>query len=131
MKLVHHHLIYQANVGRNDLGKASEHLLREFMYNLVTEIDMQVLIDPVFKFSKNDAWTGLIGIITSHMSFHYWTKEQYLQLDIYSCKAFDVQNAIVYLNKFWITSNEKILFLDRKHGEDFRVQNIKALKSID
>lgn len=123
-KLVHHHFIYQAAVNRVDLGSDAEVLLRKFLYDIVTEIDMEVLIDPVLKFSKNDAWTGLIGIVTSHISFHYWTKEKYLQLDIYSCKNFDVQKTKVFLDTFWESSEQKIIFLNRESGKDFLVEKI-------
>jgi S-adenosylmethionine decarboxylase len=123
-QLVHHHLIYQATVGRTDLGAEAENVLRQFLLDLVKEIDMQVLIDPVFKFSHNDAWTGLIGIVTSHISFHYWTVEQYVQLDIYSCKEFDVQKAKAFLDDFWKASEQKILFINREPGKDFVVDKI-------
>lgn len=121
MKLVHHHLIYQAKVGRTDLGEGSGEKLRIFLHELVEEIDMQVLIDPVTKFSKNLAWTGLIGIITSHMSFHYWTLEKYVQLDIYSCKEFNVEKAKKFLDKFWEASDQKILFINRNPDEEFSI----------
>jgi S-adenosylmethionine/arginine decarboxylase-like enzyme len=124
MKLVHHHLIYQARVGRTDLGKNAAEKLEQFLLDLVKEIDMQVLIEPSTKFSKNLAWTGLIGIITSHMSFHYWTVEQYVQLDIYSCKEFDVDQAKSFLDKFWKAADQKILFVTRNPDEDFSINNI-------
>ncbi len=123
MKLVHHHYIYQANV-RQDLGSQSEAVLRQFLYDLVKEIDMEVLIDPVFKYSHNNAWTGLIGIVTSHISFHYWEDEGYIQLDIYSCKEFDVIKTREYLDDFWQSSNVKSLFINREVGKDFEVQKI-------
>jgi len=124
MEIIHHHLIYQAKVGRLDLGKDAEQLLRNFLYDLVNEIGMHVLIDPVFKFSHNDAWTGLMGIITSHISFHYWTDEQYVQLDIYSCKEFDTQKTKIFLDNFWKASEQKIIFLNREHGKEFLITNI-------
>jgi len=123
-KLVHHHFIYQAKVGRTDLGEDAELLLRKFLYNLVKEIDMQVLIDPIFKFSDNDAWTGLIGIVTSHISFHYWTVEQYVQLDIYSCKEFDVEKAKYFVDLFWKAEDQKTIFINREQGEEFVVSKI-------
>ncbi|MFZ4500541.1 MAG: S-adenosylmethionine decarboxylase [Minisyncoccia bacterium] len=123
-KLVHHHLIYQAKVGRADLGEDAESVLRDFLYNLVKEINMNVLIDPVLKFSYKEAWTGLIGIVTSHISFHYWKKERYVQLDIYSCKEFDIEKAKAFLDKFWVASEQKILFINRQFGKDFVVEKI-------
>ncbi len=125
MRLVHHHLIYQAKVGRKDLGETAEQELKKFLYGLVKEIDMQVLIDPITKFSHAKAWTGLIGIITSHMSFHYWTVEQYIQLDIYSCKEFNVTKAKEFLDKFWQSTDQKILFLTRNPDEEFVITHVK------
>lgn len=124
MSLVHHHLIYQAKVGRTDLGEGAEEILKDFLYQIVKEIDMEVLIDPVFKFSHNLAWTGLIGIITSHISFHYWTVEQYVQLDIYSCKEFNVEKAKKFLDDFWKASNQKILFIERNPDEEFVINKL-------
>ena len=121
-KLVHHHFIYQAKVGRRDLGENAESLLKEFLYNLVKEIEMEVLIDPVFKFSHNNAWTGLIGIVTSHISFHYWTIEQYVQLDIYSCKGFDLKKTKTFLDIFWQANDQKILFINREQGKEFVIE---------
>lgn len=120
MTLVHHHYIYQANV-RKDLGEDSEDILREFLLDLVKEINMTILIDPVFKYSHNNAWTGLIGIVTSHISFHYWVDEGYIQLDVYSCKEFDIQKTRVFLDKFWQSTNVKSLFINREVGKDFEI----------
>ena len=124
MAIVHHHLIYQASIGSNDLNKNAEKTLEKFLYDLVKEIDMRILIPPQLKFSHQKAWSGLIGIVTSHISFHYWTIEQYVQLDIYSCKKFDKEKTIAFCNKFWEAKNTKILFIDREVGKDFHIQKI-------
>src|SRR3989344_413451 len=113
MAIVHHHLIYQAGVGRGDLGEDAEEKLRKFLLDFLSEINMKVLIPPQLKFSYQKAWSGLVGIITSHISFHYWTVEQYVQLDVYSCKEFDREKAMNFLNKFWIASEIRTLFIDR------------------
>ncbi len=123
-EIIHHHLIYQAKVGRSDLGKDAEEILRTFLLDLIKEIDMQILIEPVFKFSHNDAWTGLMGIITSHISFHYWTIEQYVQLDIYSCKEFDIEKTKTFLDNFWKAAEQKVIFLNREQGKEFLITNI-------
>ena len=122
--IVHRHLIYQAKVGRNDLGQDAQDTLQKFILDLVREIEMQVLIPPQFKFSHQKAWTGLVGIVTSHVSFHYWTVEQYVQLDIYSCKEFDRARTIEFLNDFWKATEVKSLFIDREVGKDFKIENL-------
>ena len=124
MAIVHHHLIYQAEVGRNDLGEKGEETLKQFLYDLVKEIDMQVLISPQLKFSHQKAWSGIVGIGTSHISFHYWTIEKYVQLDVYSCKKFDREKTITFCNNFWKANDVKALFINREVGKDFHIEKI-------
>ena len=121
--LVHHHLIYQAKVWKK-FNKDAEKIFESFLYNLVEHLGMEVLISPQFAFTQdvNDAWTGLIWIITSHISFHYWTKEQYVQLDIYSCKIFNKDKTIKNLNDFWNASEAQWLRIHRKTNDRFEIE---------
>lgn len=119
--IIHHHLIYQSKVNRTDIGEDSNHTLEMFLYDLVAEIEMQILIHPQVALSHQKAWTGIVGIVTSHISFHYWTIEKYLQLDIYSCKEFDVNKTILFLNHFWKSEEVKTLFIERDSIEDFKI----------
>lgn len=121
MAIVHHHLIYQAEVGNKKLGENSEEILRKFLYDLLRVINMSCLIPAQLKLSHQKAWTGMVGVITSHITFHFFTKERYIQLDIYSCKKFDRKKTINFLNKFWKSKKVKTLFIDRKVGEDFKI----------
>ena len=124
MAIVHHHLIYQAKTS-NHFGEDSEEELRKFLYNLLEIIDMKCLIPAQMKLSHQKAWTGIVGVITSHVAFHYWTIENYIQLDIYSCKEFGRDKAINFLNKFWGSSDVKTLFIDRAVGEDFKIEALR------
>lgn len=121
MTLVHYHLIYQAKVNIN-LGENPEEKLKEFLSELLKVINMTCLISAKVKLSDQNAWTGIVGIITSHIAFHYWVDEEYLQLDIYSCKKFDRKKATNFINKFWNSTNVKTMFIDRKEGENFKIQ---------
>ena len=124
MNIVHHHLIYQAQVGIEDCGANSQKVLEQFLYDLLEEIDMKCLIPPQLKLSHKKAWTGIMGIITSHIAFHYWTVEKYVQLDIYSCKPFDRRKAINFINNFWKASNVQTLFIDRETGGKFKIEEV-------
>lgn len=124
MAIVHHHLIYQAKVGNDELGADSEKVLKQFLYDLLEAVEMKCLIPAQLKFSHQKAWTGMVGIITSHIAFHFWTVEKYVQLDIYSCKPFDKQKAVKFLNTFWKASNVRALFLDREVGKKFKIEEL-------
>lgn len=119
--IIHHHLIYQAKVDRTDLNENSTEVLENFLCDLVALIEMQILIRPQVAFSHQKAWTGIVGIVTSHISFHYWTIDNYLQLDIYSCKEFDVAKTISFLNYFWKSTEVKSLFIKRGIEDDFTI----------
>jgi S-adenosylmethionine decarboxylase len=124
MTIVHHHLLYQAKVGNDDLGEDSQEKLEKFLYDLLKVIDMQCLIPAQLKFSHQKAWTGIVGVITSHVAFHFWTQERYVQLDIYSCKEFDRKKAVNFLNEFWRASEVNALFIDREIGKNFKIEKI-------
>lgn len=123
-EIIHHHLIYQAKVDREDLNEKSSTQLVQFLNDLVSVIDMQILIPAQVAFSHQKAWTGLVGIVTSHVSFHFWTIEEYLQLDIYSCKKFDIAKTITFLNNFWRSKNVKALFIERDIKGNFQITKL-------
>lgn len=126
MPLLHTHLIYQAEVNNDLLMKTNglEGILEDFLQELIDEIDMKCLILPQVKNSHLDAWTGLVGIVTSHIAFHYWVKEKYVQLDIYSCKNFDHLKAIEFINKFWQASSVKAIHIIRNMDEEYQIKRL-------
>ena len=82
MTIVHHHLLFQARVKIKPESLNKEDFLK-FMKNLLIALDMDCLMEPRFKLSQQNAWTGLMGIITSHIAFHYWIDEQYVQFSFH------------------------------------------------
>jgi len=112
MTIKHYHLLYYAKVEE----EKTKLQLNQFFKGILNELNMQCLIKPQLAFSHLKAWTGIMGITTSHISFHYWTKENYVQVDIYSCKEFDKQHARQYLDKFWKAKNSKAIFINRDKG---------------
>jgi len=130
MKIVHQHLLYQSVVKKEKLFKTAglEKVFEKFLLDLLVEIDMTCLIPPQVKISHLDAWTGMVGIITSHIAFHFWVKEKYVQIDIYSCKPFDNYKAITFINKFWNSCEVKALSINRKMDENFKIERINSSK---
>lgn len=125
MILKHYHLLVQGRVGIEP-GTLDEEDLLIFLQDLLKAINMNCLIQPQVRLSHQNAWTGIMGIITSHIAFHYWVDEQYLQLDIYSCKNFDRIKTIKFLEKFWKMENSTVLFIDREIGNNFKVERISS-----
>ena len=125
---IHQHFIYQATVwwtAHDILGKYDhESSLKQFLRELTIHIDMKMLIEPRVAYSKHNARTGLIGIVTSHISFHRrteWNDTQWplIQFDIYSCKPFSEKRATDFLNNFWKVTDHSVVSLNRNHNQWF------------
>lgn len=122
--LKHHHLIYQGEVNPDFNNDDLEKELSQFLVDIVKEINMKILIPPKVCRSEFNAWTGIVGIVTSHISFHYWVDKKLLQLDIYSCKKFDAKKTLHFLKTFWKTKKSKSIFLERGLDEDFKITKL-------
>ncbi len=123
--LVHHHLIYQAEVSKVFWENKWKEL-EVFLYNLINHIDMEVLIEPRLAYLDwiEGGRTWIVWIVTSHISFHYRIEKKYVQLDIYSCKEFNSNDAIDFLNEFWWVNNYKWLRVNRNTDQDFVVMKV-------
>ena len=114
MYLVHHHLVLSAAVKQPPKTfKAG----REWLAALVQQLDMYILAPATGAYCQtkgNRGLTVLIPITTSHITMHTWDEEDpaRLELDVYSCKPFDVRTILNHLAPLQ-ASNIKYKFFDR------------------
>lgn len=115
----HKHLLLQASFkARHRIEKYYE----VWMRNLVKNIKMEELTAPVAKRSYmagNMGITCSCMITTSHIVLHTWEDKHpgLLQLDVYSCKDFNIQDVIDKLKDLWVCEDTiQYKFLDRKNG---------------
>jgi S-adenosylmethionine/arginine decarboxylase-like enzyme len=105
--MIHKHCIF---TGKGIFEHKSQ--IENLLNDLVEAIDMQILGGPYIHrcdLKNNEGFTGLLAITTSHISIHTWDNEL-IQLDIYSCKEYDIDIAIKVLAKHGIYSiHHKIL----------------------
>lgn len=80
---------------------------------LPERVGMTKIIQPyVFPYSglvpEDEGITGVVVIAESHITFHSFTQKDYFFFDIFSCKHFDVDEAIQYIvDAFEVKSYEK------------------------
>ena len=58
-------------------------------------------------------------ITTSHIVLHTWedTHPGLLQLDVYSCKDFEIEKVVEHLKSLWLDEDTiQYKFLDRENG---------------
>ncbi|MDA1193335.1 MAG: adenosylmethionine decarboxylase [Candidatus Poribacteria bacterium] len=94
----------------------------QFLDECPAQIGMTKIMPPhIQRYSglKPEDWgiSGFVMIAESHISIHTFPEKQYLSLDIFSCKAFDIAQAIELVsNAFGIDHYEHQVF-DR--GREF------------
>jgi len=123
--LQHKHLLVRAEVTKPafqffDIDNA--------MLNLVKKIDMKILSGPHSIWcgvQGNVGWSSACIIETSSITFHSWMESHYpvIQLDVYSCKDFEVETVLKWLDQFEPKQID-YKFLDREH-------NFKTIKSAE
>jgi S-adenosylmethionine/arginine decarboxylase-like enzyme len=114
--MVHHQAIIVATVRRQTANIQCEQL-RAFLAELVDQIGMQKLFEPIAIHGKF-GFTGIVGIVTSHVAFHFFDNDQSLHFDIYSCKEFDLKSALKYIDGYWGIETSTILFIKRDKGPE-------------
>jgi len=102
------HLIIDG-FGNNPKLLESEELLYQLLDDYPAQIGMTKVAPPhVFRFvgSKPEDWgiSGFVLIAESHISIHTFPERGYVNIDIFSCKDFDSEQAIKDLQaKFELT----------------------------
>lgn len=133
----HKHLLITAFIVARP---TDEEVGRRFLSELVEKIDMQVFMPPVCKYSddpENEGLTGVIGLTTSHISFHIWNKtpaipNTFMNMDVYSCRDFDPQVVIDHIETTFGLKGFDMRVIDRspswRHGH---LQIVRALDQGD
>lgn len=116
--LVHRHLILAGAVERESVVHSE---LSSWLLHLASTIGMRPLSSPHIHYSDTPGNTGFVGMLpitTSHISIHHWDccSPPLLQLDIYSCREFDVATAVVEIHGFWNIISGSAALISRGHS---------------
>ena len=112
--IVHHQAIVVATVKRKPDDIRCEDL-STFLSDLVEAIKMNALFDPIAIDGKF-GFTGIVGIVTSHIAFHYFDEGQVLHFDAYSCKEYDLTVLMNCIDCYWKIEHANVLFVKRDEG---------------
>ena len=108
----------------------------EFIYNFLdtypAEMEMTKIMPPyVFRYvgKKSEDWglSGVVLIAESHITIHTFPLKQYLSLDIFSCKIFDSDRAVRFVEDLFGLTRTETNLLDR--GLEFP-KNIRLATDI-
>jgi len=120
MQLNHKHLVLRAEV-KNCPSEDSLHEILDWMKSLITKIDMKLMQGPAISYVDqpgNRGTTCMALIETSHVVIHIWDEPNpgLVQLDIYSCKEFELDIVMKHLKQYFNVLNLQYKFLDRTSG---------------
>ncbi len=133
----HKHLLINAQV-MQPIAEAEP--LEEWLTKLVEVIDMVIAI-PAKAVMVGDIGnagpTGLVGLKTSHASIHVWTPETpeqvgkpcLCQIDVYSCKDFNPQDVLNYIDETMELYYCDYQFIDRDPIYGFKTLENKSIAS--
>lgn len=80
--------------------------IKAYLSELSTRINMTELLEPVTHRSDQYGWAGWIHWETSGAHFYAWEQPLlFFSVDIYTCKAFDVQTAVEFTREFFKASD--------------------------
>lgn len=122
--LFHTHLLIKAFIKQPPMEVEPFNV---WLKKLVELVGMQVLFGPTSVFCsdlENEGITGVIGLTTSHASFHCWhlAPRPFFQFDLYSCKDFDVDTVINFLHESFVIDECDYILIDRN-------EELKVIKS--
>ncbi|MDA7841547.1 S-adenosylmethionine decarboxylase [Gammaproteobacteria bacterium] len=118
MAVDHKHLLIRAEVAncpmRDNLG-----YVLDWMQSLIAKIDMKLMQGPNISYVDQEGNRGITCmalIETSHIVLHIWDEQKpgLFQLDVYSCKPFDLNIVIKHLKDSYDVTKLQYKFLDRK-----------------
>jgi S-adenosylmethionine/arginine decarboxylase-like enzyme len=111
--LKHIHLLVQGNA----TDQLTESSLQSLILTIIDKIDMEILGGPFIYRSDvlgNEGLTAITAITTSHIVVHTWDTGL-VQIDVYSCKDFNIKDITNILQTMSIV-NIKTKLLDRSNG---------------
>lgn len=124
------HLIYDA-YGCDLHALSSKEICENTLNELVLLAGMTKITEPLVIESLGNetlggkdpgGFTGIVFIQESHISIHSFAKRGFLTIDLYSCKEFNTQGIIEYLDSIFKPKDKDVLFL--KRGLKYPVGNI-------
>ncbi len=126
------HLIIDG-FGANRQMLESEELIYDLLNHYPSQIGMTKVAPPqVFRYvgSKPEDWgvSGFVLIAESHISIHTFPERRYINIDIFSCKDFDSEQAIRELKDRFELAELKTYLLTR--GLEYSHMETVGLKAI-
>ena len=90
-------------------------LIRDFLYNYPSRLGMTRMSEPQVSTweSPDPGLSGFVVIAESHICMHTFPQRDYVNVDIFSCKSFDHQQALQDIRSLFGLERVRTWVLDR------------------
>ena len=107
--------------GYSDTPPTDEAFIKQWMENLVQEIDMKIIQGPYTAYVTKEGNRGLTAIVmieTSHIALHVWDEDNpgMIQFDLYTCSTLPVQDVIDNLKLNFGLKDYSYMVIERGNG---------------
>jgi S-adenosylmethionine decarboxylase len=128
------HLIMDGNASDPEVLQ-NEKLIYDLLDGYPAKIDMHKITTPyVIRYVgvKPEDWgvSGIVLIAESHLSIHTFVERKSVNIDVFSCKDFDAQQAIRDFTEMLQLTDLKFRILNRDIGDPSQMAEGEKLTSV-
>ena len=116
-------------------GLGDENFVKDLLSNLSSELGFTKLSEPqsIYHEAENKEESGASGFIIiseSHISIHTYPFKNYVSVDIFSCKEYDLKKARTILEKAFLPDNVEENLLKRGHtyGQESNLPEVQPIR---
>ena len=107
--------------GYSDTPPTDEAFIKQWMEDLVKQIDMKIIQGPYTAYVTKEGNRGLTAIVmieTSHIALHVWDEENpgMIQFDLYTCSTLPVYDVIQNLKSNLGLKDYSFMVIEREKG---------------
>jgi S-adenosylmethionine/arginine decarboxylase-like enzyme len=107
--------------GYSDTPPTDEAFIKQWMEDLVKQIDMKIIQGPYTAYVTKEGNRGLTAIVmieTSHIALHVWDEDNpgMIQFDLYTCSTLPVNDVIENLKSNLGLKDYRYMVIERANG---------------
>jgi S-adenosylmethionine/arginine decarboxylase-like enzyme len=107
--------------GYSDTPPTDELFIKQWMEDLVKQIDMKIIQGPYTAYVTKEGNRGLTAIVmieTSHIALHVWDEDNpgMIQFDLYTCSTLPVNDVIKNLKSNLGLKDYNYMVIERANG---------------
>ena len=107
--------------GYSDTPPTDEAFIKQWMEDLVKQIDMKIIQGPYTAYVTKEGNRGLTAIVmieTSHIALHVWDEDNpgMIQFDLYTCSTLPVNDVIENLKSNLGLKDYSFMVIEREKG---------------